>query len=294
MSGFQRILFPADCSPRCIGAIPYVKEMVRSYHAKLTVLHVAEIPLYWYGLIPPDGPAAWEFLEDIYRKAQDRLTDFAGEHFNDLGKETAVEALCGKGDPGYAILAHAEKSDASLIMMPTHGYGPFRSFLVGSATARVLHRAQCPVWTGAHLENDASPLHASIDTIICAVDLEKETHHVIECAVRLGHKFSAAVRLVHCVPVPENDPADGFGSTFDRFLANYARERLVKVQERAGTDFDVFIEGGNVAKVVRDAATRYRADLVVIGRGHVHCPMSRLRTNAYAIIRDSPCPVLSV
>ena len=36
------------------------------------------------------------------------------------------------------------------------------------------------------------------------------------------------------------------------------------------------------------------ADLVVIGRGHTHAPLSRLRTNAYAIVREAPCPVLSL
>jgi len=37
-------------------------------------------------------------------------------------------------------------------MMPTHGLGGFRRFLLGSVTAKVLHDADCPVWTGVHLE----------------------------------------------------------------------------------------------------------------------------------------------
>ena len=36
--------------------------------------------------------------------------------------------------------------------MPTHGYGPFRRFILGSNTAKVLHDADCPVWTGVHVE----------------------------------------------------------------------------------------------------------------------------------------------
>lgn len=30
-------------------------------------------------------------------------------------------------------------------MMPTHGYGLFRSLLIGSVTAKVLHDAKCPI-----------------------------------------------------------------------------------------------------------------------------------------------------
>jgi hypothetical protein len=36
------------------------------------------------------------------------------------------------------------------------------------------------------------------------------------------------------------------------------------------------------------------ADLLVIGRGSAAGMFGRLRTNAYAIIRQSPCPVVSV
>jgi hypothetical protein len=34
-----------------------------------------------------------------------------------------------------------------MILMPTHGYGPFRQMLLGSVTAKVLHDSKCPVLT---------------------------------------------------------------------------------------------------------------------------------------------------
>ena len=63
-----------------------------------------------------------------------------------------------EGDPGRIIADYAAKEKVDLIMMPTHGYGPFRRFLLGSVTAKTLHDAQCPVWTSAHLsESSAAP-----------------------------------------------------------------------------------------------------------------------------------------
>jgi nucleotide-binding universal stress UspA family protein len=38
----------------------------------------------------------------------------------------------------------------------------------------------------------------------------------------------------------------------------------------------------------------YSADLVVIGRSCGNGVVGRLRTNSYAIIRECPCPVISV
>jgi hypothetical protein len=87
--------------------------------------------------------------------------------------------------------------------------------------------------------------------IVCAIDLEKESVRVIESAVMLAPTFSAQVRLVHCVPVPESGPAESFAVTFDRFLADSAREQLMKLQDRAGTRFEVSLEGGSISKVVQ-------------------------------------------
>jgi hypothetical protein len=139
-----------------------------------------------------------------------------------------------------------------------------------------------------------TPSHVRIRNIVCALDLERESVQVIKSAVALARKFCAQVLLVHGVPVPESGAPECFSSTFDRFLADSSRESIVELQEKAGTDFEVCLAGGSVSKVVGDAARRLGADLVVIGRGHVKAPLSRLRSNAYAIIRDSPCPVLSV
>jgi nucleotide-binding universal stress UspA family protein len=41
-------------------------------------------------------------------------------------------------------------------------------------------------------------------------------------------------------------------------------------------------------------AERIAADLLVIGRGHGSGVAGRLPTNAYTIIRESRCPVVSV
>ena len=48
------------------------------------------------------------------------------------------------------------------------------------------------------------------------------------------------------------------------------------------------------AKVICAAAARVQADALVIGRGSAAGLFGRLRTNAYAIIRQAPCPVVSV
>jgi nucleotide-binding universal stress UspA family protein len=78
------------------------------------------------------------------------------------------------------------------------------------------------------------------------------------------------------------------------FLEDEARKAIGKMQETAGVMAQLCLGAGEIPHVVREAALHHGADLVVIGRGHASRTLGRLRTNVYSIIRQSPCPVISV
>jgi nucleotide-binding universal stress UspA family protein len=56
----------------------------------------------------------------------------------------------------------------------------------------------------------------------------------------------------------------------------------------------ICVTAGDVAETIYEEAHRHDAHLIVIGRGVLHETLGRLRTHAHAIIRQAPCPVLSV
>jgi len=66
------------------------------------------------------------------------------------------------------------------------------------------------------------------------------------------------------------------------------------MQKNAGTRFGICVEAGNVSSVVTAAARAHEAGLVPIGRGALPHFGGRLRTHVYGIIREAPCPVLSI
>jgi nucleotide-binding universal stress UspA family protein len=66
------------------------------------------------------------------------------------------------------------------------------------------------------------------------------------------------------------------------------------LREEAGVPFEVTIQEGEPGQAIRTAAEDLKTDLVIIGRGKIQKPFGRLRSHAYAIIRDAPCPVISV
>ena len=77
-------------------------------------------------------------------------------------------------------------------------------------------------------------------------------------------------------------------------LRQAAEAELSRLQASAGSNSRVLLDVGEPARIICSAAERMAADLLIIGRGSASGSFGRLRTNAYAIIRQSPCPVVSV
>jgi nucleotide-binding universal stress UspA family protein len=177
-----------------------------------------------------------------------------------------------------------------LIALPTHGHGPFRRFILGSVTAKVLHDADCPVWTGVHLEQAPKVGSIVFRSLVCALDLGPQSRKALAWAAAMAGEFKARLTLVHALPCIESRPGEYFDQELVADLAKSAREELEKLRAEA----ELVVEGGDAPHVVCGAAESRQADLLVIGRGSAAGMFGRLRTNAYAIIRQSPCPVVSV
>jgi len=69
---------------------------------------------------------------------------------------------------------------------------------------------------------------------------------------------------------------------------------LLRLQRETGAEADLLLEAGEPTRIICSAAARVGAGTVIIGRGSAAGNFGRLRTNSYAIIRQSPCPVVSV
>jgi nucleotide-binding universal stress UspA family protein len=288
MRAFQKILFPVDMSDSCTATVPFVEAMARKYNADVTLLHVLEMPSGlipdWYGGAVPviDTTAIWQAETEA---AQSYLTD----KFQGL----KVQRVVVEGDAARTIDDYARENGSDLIMMPTHGYGLFRTLLLGSVTAKVLHDSPCPVWTGVHVE-DAPAVSPDFATIMCGVDRTEDSVATMRFACRLAHDNHAKLFLVHAIPGAEVAPDKYFDSDLRQYLEQDARKTIAHLQETAGLAAPLCLGAGEVSHVVRDSALGHSADLVVIGRGKSTRTLGRLRSNVYSIIRDAPCPVISV
>jgi nucleotide-binding universal stress UspA family protein len=288
MRAFQKILFPIDMSESCTATAPFVEALAKKYNAEVTMLHVLEMPSAlipdWYGGSVPiiDIPTIW--------KAE---TEAAQSYLTDKFQGLEVLRVVVEGDAAQAIDGYAREYATDLIMMPTHGYGLFRTLLLGSVTAKVLHDTPCPVWTGVHVE-DAPAVSPEFATVMCAVDQTEDSIPTMRFACRLAHDNEARLFLVHAIPGAEVAPEKYFDADLRLYLERDARKAIGQLQETVGVAAPLCLGMGAVSHVVRDSALGHSADLIVIGRGRATRTLGRLRSNVYSIIRDAPCPVISV
>jgi nucleotide-binding universal stress UspA family protein len=290
MPTFRKILFPVDLSPRCTDIATYVAAIAHKFGSEVILLHALAID---DGLTDGDASptAVYAAYEEVIRQHRiAALESFGCEELKGL----KVTRTVGVGDAAHRITQYVDEHGIDLIVMPTHGLGKFRRLLLGSVTSKVLHDTSCPVWTTAHSETVVSHAFEDVRNILCAIDTDSDAVRVIQMASDLAKRYSANVRLVHATPCV------GFGdgvlehAPFQRFLLDTANDRIAALQHEAQTHFETCINCGNVPAVVHDVASTYDAQLLVIGRGRIQEFLGRLRTNAGSIIRESPCPVLSL
>jgi len=276
----SKILCPVDFSERSQEAVRYGAALARHFRSELLLVHVVEPRAAWSG--PEMGAPMIEELLDIEREnARKRLEALAPEG------PKQIRRVVLDGDAALEIVKYAKIEASDLTVMPTHGYGPFRQFILGSVTAKVLHDAECPILTGVHVDTPAPPQDFRMLQILCAVGLGPDSERVFLWANRFARSFRSRLIALHVARGAASDSNDG--------AIQEARSQMERLRNVTEANVEVMVEAGeDIAKTVCSAAEGLGANLTIIGRGGLGETSGRLRANAYAIIRQSRRPVISV
>ncbi len=291
MLSIRRILVPVVLADTSRHVVQQAAWLARRLRAEIILLHVVTPLSYPAGLLEGGHEiTARDLHAHIVQRAQEDLDQALQPELDGI----AVTRVLLRGDPAHEIVQMARDRNVDLIMMSTHGYGAFYRFLLGSVTAKVLHEIQCPVWTGAHLE-EAPAREFSIRRVLCSVELNAHSRHTVSLAAEMATAVNATLTLVHITGSVEIYGPGGshVDPGWKEKLVGFAAEEIAKLQLDAGTKAEVIIESGNVGELLNRAAEQTQADVLVIG----HIPgRSHLgdNGNGYGIIRASQIPVLSV
>jgi nucleotide-binding universal stress UspA family protein len=286
MLPFRKILFPIDYSQSCEATVPYVKEMVRHFDAELTLVHAyGRDSLAYRDLIVSNQ--GW--LKKVQNLEEERLKKFASETFPAQRLQLSVA----EGEAGTVIRNVVEHEGADLVMMPTRGQGPVRRLLLGSVTAKVLHDISAAVWTGTGSVLEGHEARLPYQSVLCALDQTEEAEAVLDAAASLARSYQAQLFLLHAVVSPPMALEIDF-SVYRKELMDAADFKLRELKSRLGVSAPHTVTGAAMVDAIRAEALRRKADLLVAGRGLAQNVIGRIWSNLYSIIRETPCPVISI
>jgi nucleotide-binding universal stress UspA family protein len=139
---YKRILVPVDGSLRAEAVLRHVEELAYRFEASVVLLRVVD-------MAPPIGAVEKAYgmlrrqeLEQRTREANAYLAGIQGE-LREKGIET--RALVVSGPVVEAIIRTAERENADLIALASHGRSGLSQVFYGSVAAGVLQRIDRPL-----------------------------------------------------------------------------------------------------------------------------------------------------
>ena len=263
MLNIKKILFPVDFSQRAKNAVPFVESIAERFEAEIMLLHVIDSPIY--DTLPEHPEASGECIESFL--AGDLAT-------------FSVRRVSAIGNPSEEIIKMVQSWTPDLIMLPSYALGFFRPDLLGSVTAKVLQNVSCPLWTGVYYDDPPPPEPIAYRKILCALDFGDRDHCVLEWARSFSDEYQAELKLVHATSLTD--------------AVQVSAEARVRMAALVGSNSSVLATDGDPGKAVASAAREFGADLVVLGKHRADTDEEYLHHNAYSIIRNSPCPAVSI
>ena len=141
---YKTILVPLDGSDRAEKILPHVREMAQLYGASVVLLQVVEPAMTVvtpYDMVPYYDS---EQVEQWTKDAQDYLKRLA-EDMRLEPKPDRVKVVVQQGPIVHTILEVAERENADLIAMASHGRTGLSRVFYGSIAAGILNQADRPL-----------------------------------------------------------------------------------------------------------------------------------------------------
>lgn len=135
--GLKHILVPIDLSRISFKALQYAVPLAKQFGAKITLLHVLEVPVSApeLGYLAAGG-------KDGRLDAKHRMEELA---CRTMPHGVEANVLIRDGVAFDTIATVAKKRSVDLVVLTTHGYTGLKRVLMGSTAERVVRHAHCPV-----------------------------------------------------------------------------------------------------------------------------------------------------
>ena len=146
----KNILVATDFSEPAAVAMAYGRDLARTYHARLHVVHIVEDVLAHAS--PEIGLISEQLQKDLEELAWRDLDGFVTD--DDRRTIAIVANVKTSINVASGIVEYAKANAIDLIITGTHGRGAVKHLLMGSVAERLVRTAPCPALTVHAHERD--------------------------------------------------------------------------------------------------------------------------------------------
>ncbi len=293
----KSIVCTTDFSDFSNRAIPFGVALAKEFGAKLYLCHVIDlssVAMYGEGFSDP-------------LMLETKITDYAHEHLQDLIGDTDItwESLTSVGHTADEIAHIAKEKGADLVVSATHGRSGLKRLILGSVTERLMRTLPCPMYIVRSLEREpAAPAMADmkLKRILVGCDFSADSDLAVQYGISLAQEFQTELYLAHvleptvykgmltqAVGVPDPD-LEGLRDELTRKL-----EGMVPEEAKQWCTPETLLLAGHPSDELTKYAVVNKMDLIVLGvRGHSVMESLLVGSTTDRVVRQAPCPVLSV
>lgn len=297
MVTINRILCPVDFSGHSRLALDYATVLARWYEAEVVALHV-----YSVAMVPATigaMPAMTSVGVPLTREEIERDLEVFVRPVQAADVRTTTTVTT--GGPAHAILETADRIQASLIVMGTHGASGFERMVLGSVTEKVLRKAKSPVLVvPRHADAPGGP-KSLFHRILCAIDFSPCSTKAIGYGLSLAEESGGTLTFLHVIEGLDHEPlanAHFNVPEYRQHLMDDAERRLRKLvpaETRTWCECRTVVRAGKAYREILDTARTIDADLILLGvRGRNAVDLALFGSTTNQVVRSAECPVLTV
>ena len=295
----KSIICSTDFSEYSNHGITYGISLAREFAAKLYVCHVIDLSaatVYGKGVSDP-----LEQPNRMINYSIEYLERMIGEQPQPFDWEPLVQI----GRTGDEIVRMAEEKKVDLAVLATHGRSGLKRLILGSVTEYLMRALPCPLLIVRRPEHDfvsTGKQQIRLNKILIGCDFSPDSSLGFQYGLSLAQEFQSELHLVHVIQPSVYKDLLETGIELEEERQQVLRDQLydklinmVPKEARNWCNPITTLLTGQPYEELTKYAVVHNIDLIVLGvLGHSLVEMMFVGSTTDRVIRQAPCPVLSV
>lgn len=284
----KTVIYATDFSPHSENAGRYAALLAREFGAELLVAHTFVLT---QGAMEAEAEANPPANSYQRRECEAKLAKVVRQYGKGLSHASSILT---EGEPQKQLPRIAGEKAPSILVAGTEGRGRLGRSVVHSVAERVLRSTGGPVLTvGPHVAGAATDV-PQIRRVLFATTLEAGAVRGGACALGMAAAFHAQMDVLHVVlPAVVRNVSD-----LERAQREFQQQVDTLLPGRASgisAPHGVVEVGRNAHERILDYVREHSIDLLVLAlHWSAHEWLESLASDAFNIIADAPCPVMTI